>query len=407
MPTFAYQGFDSLGQPDSGVINAGTETAAFDTLTSRGLTVVSISEGTTSKAVAKPWYLRDLSFKGGELSYAQQATVAELLSSLFAAGLSVDEIIEIAKTSSENRMIRAHFTKTGHRVADGMSFSDAFDTGDALWNPIFVTFLKVADEANALASGFSELSRYFKKQSALQQKVSSALIYPAILVATAIALVLLVILYLAPSLAPIFHSLDREPPPTLAFMLQVNTLLRDYWVALVSVIIIATVVLATGGHRYAMAALARCLPMVKRLEQTRDLAQLCYATRLLLASGASFTIALRTAAHLSASSSNKLGNVFRAAAETVEAGGSASSVFETERSLPSLFQELFRIGEQTNRMEATLLTLSETLAQEAETQVARLLSLLTPALTLAIGVVIGALIYTVMSAILEVNALAF
>jgi len=410
MPVYSYQGYDSTGTRESGTVEASNEKLAFDTLQSRGITVFDISIGTGPAGSELPWYRRDISFRGGELPYDDQAATADLLATLFGAGLSATEVIRIAALSSETPEIKRHFERVEQRVVDGSSFSDAFEAENRLFSPIFVSFLKVSDTANTLPQLLKELGRFFQKQNAVQQKVVSALIYPAILVAAASVLLLVVIFYLAPNLEPIFASVDREPPRTLAFLLSANEGLRSYWVFIAA---------GFGGLLFAFlaalqipsvnSALSRArlrLPIVGKLMRLTALSRLAQVTELLLSSGQPLAEALRTGAQVMGGSSG-FGARFEEAAKAIEAGLSASTVFDEDSAIPSTFKELFRIGEETNRLPSTLAALSESMANQADRQSQRLLNLLTPALTLILGLGIGFLIYTLMGAILEVNELAF
>ena len=410
MPVYSYQGCDSTGVSENGTIEASSEKLAFDTLQSRGITVFDLSTGTGSTASELPWYRRDISFWGSELPYEDQAATADLLATLFGAGLSATEVIRIAALSSEKPDIKRHFERVGQRVADGTSFAEAFEAENRRFSPIFVSFLKVSDTANTLPQLLKELGRFFQKQNAVRQKVVSALIYPAILVVAAIALLLVVIFYLAPNLEPIFASVDRDPPGTLAFLLSMNDGLRSYWLFVAAgfggLIFALLAALQIPSVKSALSRVQLRLPIVGKLMRLTALSRLAQATELLLSSGQPLAEALRTATQVMGGSSG-FGVRFEEAAEAIEAGLSASTVFDEDPAIPATFKELFRIGEETNRLPSTLAALSESMATQADRQSQRLLNLLTPALTLVLGLGIGFLIYTLMGAILEVNELAF
>lgn len=410
MPIFTYQGCDNFGASESGTIEASSEKLAFDTLQSRGITVFELSSGAGSLGSSLPWYKRDITFRGHELSFEDQSITANLLSTLFGAGLSATEVIRIAALSSENAEIKRHFERVGQRMADGTRLHEAFEVENRLFSPIFVSFLKISDTANTLPQLLNDLARFFHKQNAIRQKIISALIYPAILVIAAIALLFVVVLYLAPNLEPIFASVDKEPLGTLGFLLAMNEGLRSYWPLLLGGFLgLLLAILALLQIPLVKLTLSRArlrLPIFGKLAHLTALSRLTQATEMLLSSGYPLADALRTAARTMGGSAG-FGARFEEAAEAIEAGLSASIVFDEDRNIPATFKELFRIGEETNRLRATLLMLSESMSDQADRQSQRLLNLLTPALTLGLGLGIGMLIYTLMGAIMEVNELAF
>ncbi|WP_282092529.1 type II secretion system F family protein [Epibacterium ulvae] len=410
MPVYSYKGCNRTGADESGTIEASNEKLAFDTLQSRGVVVFDLSIGTEALTPSLPWYRRDIAFGRRELSYVDQANTAELLATLFEAKLPATEVIRIAALSSERSEIKRHFERVGQRVADGASFSQAFASESNLFSPIFTSFLQISDTTNTLPSLLKDLGRFFHKQNSVRQKIISALIYPVILVFASIALLLVVTMYLAPNLEPIFTSIGRNPAGTIAFLLIINDGLRSYWfiiaggLCILFVIILALLQIPKVKHLF-MHAMFR-LAIIGEPLRLSALSQLTRSTELLLSSGQPLTTALRIAAKVSGRSS-VFAEPFEEAVEAIESGLPAYTVFEQNNMLPKIFKELFRIGEETNRLPSSLAVLSESLATQADRQTQRLLNLLTPALTLILGLGIGFLIYTLMGAILEVNELAF
>ncbi|MEX0301154.1 MAG: type II secretion system F family protein [Leisingera sp.] len=137
-----------------------------------------------------------------------------------------------------------------------------------------------------------------------------------------------------------------------------------------------------------------------------SLSQLSQAIELLLTSGMPLPDAFRQAAGALGGASGYHAT-FLEAAEAVEGGLNASAAIEADPFIPASFKELFRIGEETNRLPSTLAALAETMSAQADRQSQRILGLLTPILTLIIGSGVGFLIYTLMGAILEINEIAF
>lgn len=410
MPVFSYQGCDSTGSIETGTIEVNNEKLAFEILQSRGITVFEISLGEKSLIPALPWYKRDIKFRHANLSFQEQATTANLFATLFDAGLSAPEAIRIAALSSEKPEVARFFEKVNQHVADGMTFASAFETENRLFSPIFVSFLKISDAANTLPDLLKDLAKFFEKQSSARNKILSALIYPTVLLVAAVVMFLVVSLYLAPNLEPVFTSADKEVPATLSFLLKVNTALRHHGLIILAGAIISTISLIvlfqTPTISSKLGEIRFKLPIIGKMIKLNTLARLTQATELLISSGQPLASSLRTASQVMGGAS-EIGNRFREASEAIEAGIPASEVFRNDQNMPPTFKELFRIGEESNRLQSTLAALSETMSSQADRQAQRMLVLLTPILTLILGLGIGTLIYTLMDAILEVNELAF
>ncbi|WP_424831384.1 type II secretion system F family protein [Ruegeria sp.] len=406
MPLYSYRGYDKTGSSEEGTIDASSEQLAFEILKSRGVTVFHLAAGIAWPNEEIPWYRRDIRLSGAELSYQDQAIVAGLLATLFRAGLPVADVIRIAGLSADKKEVARHFERVGLRVADGANFPEAFRDENHIFSPVFVSFLKISDTANSLPALLYELSGFFQKQYAAKQKVISALIYPSVLVCASVALFLVIVLYLAPNLSPIFASVGREVPATIGILLSINLFLKSHWplatLAVISVSLSTIAALQLPQIRSAASILKMRLPVFGSLLSLSTLTRLVQSTELLLRAGNPLSESLRSSAE-NMGVGTSLGSRFLEAADAVEGGRSAASIFDQDPALPSSFKELFRVGETTNNLPVTLLALSEHLSSDLERKSERLLGLITPALTLIMGTGIGFLIYTLMAAILEVN----
>ncbi|WP_170565682.1 type II secretion system F family protein [Ruegeria atlantica] len=410
MPEFSYQGYDATGTNDTGTINAATEKVAFETLRARGLTVVNLGIGPIHSNVSIPWYKRDIQLWRTHLPYQDQAIVADLLGTLFQARLPVVEVVRIAALSAERTDVKRHFERVGQHVADGVDFPRAFELENKSFSPIFVSFLQVSDTTNTLPNLLKELARFFRSQSQIRQKVLSALIYPTILVCAAIVLFFVIALYLAPNLEPVFASVGKDPPSSLSFLLWVNSTVRDLWWVILagfsSIALALTIALQLPKTKSVLSGLKFQLPIIGALSYLAMLSRLTQSTELLLRSGQPLNDALRMSGQ-NMGNGSALGQKFIEAATSVETGLSASGVFDEDSRTPASFRELFRIGEKTNSLPNALAVLSDYTSSLVERKSQNYLSLLTPCLTLVLGLAIGFLVYSLMGAILEVNEIAF
>lgn len=410
MPQFSYEGVDQNGTSEQGTIEAGTKDLAFDTLQSRGIIVFDLQQGALGSQANVPWYRRDIQFGSPYLPLRDQAEIAELLATLFDAHLSVPEVLRIVRLSARQTAAKRQFEKVEQRVADGAGFAEAFDAENTLFSPIFVSFLSISDAANARPELLRELSRFFNKQNAVREQVRSALIYPAILCVAALALLTILTFYLAPNLAPIFDSVDKQPPATIQLLLDTNRFLVDFGVFVLIIalgtLLALTAVAQTKIGQKIWSQMLASVPLVGPLISLSALAQLSQACALLLRSGYPLAQALRLAGNTTNTQPAYRAR-FGEAASALEEGAQAADVFERDQRLPVNFREIFRIGETTNRLPSMLSALSEALYAQVDARSKRALAMLTPAITLVLGLGIGFLIYTLMGALLEVNEVAF
>lgn len=409
MITFHYKGFDADGNEVSGTLEAHSENLAFETLASRGLTVYKLLDHEVSENDL-PWYRRDLDIFGSGLRAETEASIADLFSALFSARLSELEVIRIATLAVRDPTIKKQLARTGKRLSDGSRLGDAFEIENPQFSQLFKSFVNIAADANKAEQAFGELARFLRQQNEVRQKIVSALIYPTILVLAGIALLLLVTLYLAPNLAPLFSLNDQPVPRTLSALLTISDVFTQYafLIFLLVLAAIAAVVYVVGNPNLRSALIVRAhhIPILGPVLANNSLLKLTRTTEMLLRSGAGLSEALMRAAQ-EFEGQTPLAVHFMAAAHAIKEGARASTAFEAVEELDPAFRELFKIGEETNRLQAILESYAQNLRQQLDQRVQRLLGLLTPCITLILGLVIGFLIYVLMGAILEVNEIAF
>lgn len=409
MPQFAYEAVDTRGASQVGEIDAPDEAQAYVQLKGLGLTIVALRD--TSRSIGKelPWYRRDISLGGGGLSLAAQADLADHLAILFRARLPLTDILNIVARSTERGATRDLFLRIGALVADGMSLADAFDLAGGKASPLFRSLLGLSSEAAESAELLENYARFLRREARTRSKIVGAMVYPMILIAGAFGVLVLVALFLAPNLAPMFEALNKPIPKTIAAFLVLGEWLRGYgWLlaALLAALLIASaLVWRQAGFREFRHAFVTNLPFIGDVVRFGELARITRATDLLLRSGRDLPTAFRQSAasfgHRGAAHS------FRAAAEALQEGRTASEVFDADASLPILFRELFRAGEQANMLRAVLPTIGENLENLVERRTESGVRLLAPVLTLVLGGAIGLLVYSIMSAILSVNEVVF
>lgn len=411
MPEFFYRGVNNTdGGEEVGSIEADNDQVAFEILMSRGVIVFELGKSTQTTARDVPWYRRELRLTGSLLPLSEQAVVAELLASLFAASIDAPEVARIVGKSSSNVEVARHFERVAQRLEDGADIGQAFDAENRTFSYLFVAFLSVSDKANALPNMMRQLAIFLRNQGKAQARVTSALLYPAILVGAAIAVLGIVIFYLAPSLEPIFSTLDKPPPTALSLLISANTLLSKYWwtalLCLVGAIVFISIILSDARLRRHLMGVLFAVPLVGKILWLSTLSRMTHSTYLLLSAGLPLADALRLSAE-NMSGGSKLGVVFVSAADFLEEGRSAHLAFTVETTGSVLFCEMFRVGETVNNLPSVLENLSRALDEQAESQSQKFLTMLLPLLTLVMGLGIGALVYFIMGAVFEVNELAF
>ncbi len=402
MPTYSYRAYGARGTVETGSLDSPSEAAAYQTLKALGLTVVELREG--AAVAALPWWRRDISLGDGRLPLADQAALAEQMATMLRVRLPVLEMLRILAQGTARAETREKLERTARLVAEGMPLAQAFAQAGPKVAPVFLSLLRAGALSDALPEQLTDLARLLRLQEQLRGQVATALLYPAILVAAAVAVMLIVALTLAPALAPLFQGEGREMPGSLAFFLGLGNLIRGWWW------LILPGLLAAGGAtvlglRAGWGRVAFRLPLFGPLMRDAALLALVRSLALMLKAGRPLAEALR--GMVDADPAGPFAPDLRAAVAALEGGGRAHAALAEGGRLPPLVRELFRVGEEANALVPVLEALAQSVQGQMDQSTQRLLRLLTPILTLIIGGAVGALVYSIMGAVLSINDLAF
>lgn len=353
---------------------------------------------------AEPWWKRDISFGSGALALVDQAALAEQMATMFRVRLPVLDMLRILAQGVERGDTRARLDRVARLVAEGMPLADAFAQAGPKVAPVFLTLLRAGEQSDAMPDQLADLARLLRLQDQLRGQVATALLYPAILIVAAVAVMLIVALTLAPALAPLFAGEGREMPGSLAFFLGFGRFVSGWWPLLV-LLLGGAVVAVIWGLRQGWGRVVFRLPLFGPLVRDAALLALVRSLALMLKAGRPLAEALRGLAQ--ADAGGPYAADLRAAVTALERGERAHVALAEGGHLPPMVRELFRVGEEANALVPVLEALSQTLQGQLDQSMQRLLRLLTPILTLVIGGAVGALVYSIMGAVLSINDLAF
>lgn len=404
MARFRYQAYTSAGEIETGAIDAASASDAAKLLSDRGLLPFE-TEPAFGDTPDTLWIGRR---SARRLSLSELAHFARELSVLLGAGLPLDQALRVMVEQASHPHLRGLLRGLFDGVTAGMSLSTAFEqhAGSA---PAYVANLMRAGEARGnLAVTLADLASFMRKRADIEARVRSAFTYPLILAATAFAVVLVIVLLLIPALLPLFAETGAEPPLTLVMAQNLQVFISTSWPALLIALFLAGLLLRSLLRREAVrVVLDRFilrLPLIGRVTAKTNVALLARTLGTLVRNGVGLVPALTMTA--AAVPSRSFAAALRTASDGVREGRRLAAILDATPPIPKLMVRFVAIGEEASKLDEMLLHLADMTDGDAQTEIDKLMTLLTPALTIAIGVAIGGVMMSVMHAILSVNQLA-
>lgn len=410
MTLFNYSGFDETGQEETSTIEAASESAAFQMLKSRGIRVYTLLPERAERHAV--WYNRDVRLRNGAFNLYQQAALAQLFGILIAQSIPLPEVLKLLSRTTSNKRMARHLKRVEQDVSSGNPLGAAFSKGPEAqsFSPLFLEVVHIAEISDAPQAAFARLSKTLRRQHKILSDLQSALVYPAILILVACGVIAIMVGYLAPTLAPMFTEMGRPMPTALRILMWLNDIFASNMgltfgmFGLMMCGVPALFISQTG--RRLRGQIARSFPIISTIQKDAMLLNEIESLSLLLNAQIPLAEALKGSARF-ASASNITWIPFEKAVEALQKGGRSADVISADKRLPETLRDLYKLGEANNQLPEFLEGARLALEATHHRRVERTMGLVTPVLTLILGLGIGGLIYSVMGAILEVNQIAF
>lgn len=398
MTTFRYKVLTEGGEVAEGRQDFASKAAAIDHFRALGQMPIRVEPAGAGLAeLVKSLGHRRLEGRDLALATRQLATLVE-------AGMPLDRALDFASAAAERPATRAALARAKERLKGGAALSDALAADGGLFPPVYVAMVRAGEAGGAVGTVMARLADFLERADAARQTLRTALLYPAILLAAAIAIMVMMVTVVLPQFDDLFADAGQRLPLGARIVVAGADVVRSYGWAVAALLVAGLVALVRALERPAFrlkwdAALLRP-PVLGALVRKAEAARFCRTLAALLANGVSHLTALGIV-------QNVLGNrALRAQLADLTAGlkegqGLAEPLARLGL-LPPLALQLVRLGEETGKLEPMLGRAADILDNDVKEALARLMGLLTPVLTILLGIGVAAIIGAVLSAILSV-----
>lgn len=340
-------------------------------------------------------------------SIRELALFTQELGALLAANVPLDNALTILAGLGEIKAARKTIEQILAQVRQGASLAEALRQSGC-FPPMYVSMVRAGETGGNLEQTVAQLAEYLTASHAIRQSVISALIYPALLVFTAIASIAVILIFVVPAFAPLFRSAGKKLPASAQFLLGLSEFMDAYWWLVALLLLGTTMAIAIGSRQAAIRPLLDKhllgLPLLGKLLGLIQVERFCRIMAALVANGVAVPAGLTLAQGVL---SNRLfSEEIGKAAQRIREGESLARHLSRSRLFPSSTLDFIRIGEETGRLDLMLARHADFCARNIKHSIERLLAIMVPALTIVLGMIIAGLIATILVSILSVNELA-
>ena len=405
MPLYRYQAAAASGELVTGEMDATTQKAVVERLHSLGYVPIRADIASSAGLFRLPVALSQSLTRKNPRGLA---FLTQQLGMMLQAGLSIDRALEISQNIVPGKAERDCLRAVLGRVRGGSTFADALAAQNGFFPGFYIGMVRAGEAGGSLDTTLRQLAELLERSRAAREHVKSALAYPLVVLATGCASIAILFGFVIPRFEPLFDGAGASLPTMTRWVLASSDIFHDEWWALAAVTLVLILAAryalrSPAGRQHWHRALLR-MPGFGDLVTKIELARFSRTLGTLLRNGVSPLAAL---AITQGTVSN---SVLRAALGTViesaKEGKGIANPLERTGLVPALAVQLTRVGEETARLDEMLLKIGEIYDEETQRSIERLLALLVPGITIALGIVVAIVMGSIVTAILSVYDLA-
>jgi len=421
MPNFSYRAHDAAGRSENGRIEALSSSDAYRKLRERGLQPAQVtldgaaptaSQSSGRKSKSNP------SSSGTEASGAagplQKLTTPQLLffteelAELLDAGLQLEGALKVIEQRQERSPVKGVAAYLRQQVREGVGFSKALRNCGKSFDPLYCNLVAAGEAGGVLPQILRRQCAHLEMVGELGKKVTSALVYPAIVFSSAILLMFIFLTFLVPQLSVLLGKSGQKLPPITQALISVSLFCGHWWWAILA--LIGAVV--TGVRLFVASPEGKAwwhrsqldLPVVGPVLKARFYAEVMQNLSTLVSNGVPMLSAMELM--LGATGNVFLRGLLDRLTALIREGSSLASAMRRTGFFPPVLLDILGVGEQTGDLAGSLARAAKRYDRELTTRIQILTTLIQPAVIVIVALFVGIVAYSMISGILSsVNSL--
>jgi len=400
MPSFRYRALTQSGELVSGSIAAPSAAEVAHRIEYLGLvpieTLVEGAGATTER----------FNFAFWSQPRAEDVTVfTRDLALLLKAGARINDGLELLAQDIDVGRLRPTVAKIRAAVLAGESFAEAISRHPSLFPPAYVALVRVGEASCTLDKVLEVLGAERVRAEALRRRLADALRYPAFILCAAGGVLTFFLLFVLPQFATVLRDFNAKLDPIVLVFLGLSDFLRANAVGvgsgIVIVLLAGLLVLRRPGSRAVVIRQVSRLPLVRPVLMFHRSALFCRNLGVLLESGVALTATLRILTDMMAATGDS--TAWAKTVDRVRHGGKLSDALMDTAALPTMAIRMLRLGEETGQLPMLSARVAEFYEAKLQRSLDRVVGVAGPLAIVAISVLVGGLIVSIMTALLSVS----
>ena len=381
MPGFNYTAINRNGKRVRSSLDASSIETAKSSLRGAGYTILDIKEQTTLNRDIEIPFL-------GKPKAKDMAVFCRQFVSILRAGVSVASVLAMLGQQTGNKKLRAAIREMQADVEKGEALATSMRRHPKIFPAILVNMVAAGESSGNLEESFRQMELYFERSKRTKSKVTSAMIYPCVLIVVMIIVLIVMMTKIIPNFLKTFEDMDAELPKLTQGVMAVCEWFESWW--WVPLLVLAALVVGgilfhrTNKGKHFFGWLARKTPVVGNLTVKTACATFCRTMEVLIGSGLTLTDSMDLAA-------SNMGNIYyleaiRDARGMVAEGTPLRESLVRTGIFPPMVSNLVGVGEETGDLQSMMGKVADYYDEEVDEATKKLLNLMEPAIIIFMAV---------------------
>lgn len=404
MGAYSYRALNRDSAVVKGIVEGDSERQVRSLLRAQSLKPLQVSASAANDAKGRESWRQ---WFAGRLGRGELALVTRQLATLVQSGLPIADALAATARQSRKARVKGLLLQVRARVLEGHTLAYALGEMPGSFNDMYRATVRAGEHAGYLAPVLMRLADYTENSQHTQQKLRMAMIYPLVLVTVAATVIIALMTFVMPKLVGIFQRSDRVLPDLTRYLIATSDFLVNYGayclLGVLAAVVIARLSLRANRRRLGWHRFLLRVPVWSRWQGALDSTRLSATLSILVASGVPLMEALRIAAQVPGNLA--FGEACGEVADAVSEGASLSRAMDQANVFPPMLVQMVASGESGGNLDEMLARAAENQERELELALSTTMSLLEPAMVVAMGGAVMLIVLAVLLPVFDLNSL--
>ena len=385
MPIFVWEGNDKRGVKMRGEQAARTANLLRAELRKQGITPISV------KPKTKPLF----GGGGSRVTPKDIAVFSRQIATMLKSGVPIVTAMEIISGGHKNPKMRDLVNNIRSDIESGSSLSESLGKHPVQFDELYRNLVKAGESAGVLDTVLDTVATYKENIEALKGKIKKAMFYPAMVVAVALLVSAILLVFVVPQFEDVFKGFGAELPAFTQMVINLSRFMVGWWWAIflwVAGMIIGFIALKKRSPAFAhfLDRLVLKMPVIGKIMHEAALARFSRTLAVTFAAGVPLVEALETVA--GACGNTVYENAVKRIRDDVSVGYQVNVAMKQTNLFPHMVVQMTAIGEEAGALDTMLYKVAEFYEMEVNNAVDALASLLEPLIVVMLGVIVGSMV---------------